>query len=136
MQKILEYCSLSSKATLTVESDHKRLKQILMNLVSNGIKYSPRDCLVTLSAHRDGDRILIKVKDNGYGIPEDKIQRLFTPFDRLDREREFGQTEGTGLGLSISKKLVQSLNGNIVVESVLNRGSTFTVNLPVSPEKR
>jgi len=128
--------SLSSKATLTVESDHKRLKQILMNLVSNGIKYSPRDCLVTLSAHRDGDRILIKVKDNGYGIPEDKMQRLFTPFDRLDREREFGQTEGTGLGLSISKKLVQSLNGNIVVESFLNRGSTFTVNLPVSPEKR
>ena len=91
---------------------------------------------MTLSAHGDGDRILIKVKDNGYGIPEDKMQRLFTPFDRLDREREFGQTEGTGLGLSISKKLVQSLNGNIVVESFLNRGSTFTVNLPVSPEKR
>ena len=128
--------SFSSTATLTVEADHKRLKQILMNLVSNGIKYSPRNCLVTLSAHRDEDRILIKVKDNGYGIPEDKIQRLFTPFDRLDREREFKETEGTGLGLSISKKLVQSLNGNIIVESVLNEGSTFTVHLPASTEIR
>ncbi|MDA7668097.1 ATP-binding protein, partial [Verrucomicrobia bacterium] len=114
--------------------DRRRLKQILINLVSNAIKYGGKDCLIKLYAQRFEDRLLIRVKDNGLGISNEKTQRLFTPFDRLDAERNMSETKGTGLGLAIAKKLAKTLGGDIAVISKLNEGSVFTVDLPTLPE--
>ena len=86
--------------------------------------------MVKLSARKLGDRILINVEDNGVGIPKDKTRRLFIPFDRLDMERERSEVKGTGLGLSIVKQLVKAMGGEIHVESQIDKGSVFSLNLP------
>ncbi len=127
-------CLESEDKSLTLITDRRRLKQILINLVSNAIKYGGKDCLIKLYAQRFEDRLLIRVKDNGLGISNEKTQRLFTPFDRLDAERNMSETKGTGLGLAIVKKLAKTLGGDIAVISKLNEGSVFTVDLPTLPE--
>ena len=127
-------CLEPEDKSLTLITDRRRLKQILINLVSNAIKYGGKDCLIKLYAQRFEDRLLIRVKDNGLGISNEKTQRLFTPFDRLDAERNMSETKGTGLGLAIVKKLAKTLGGDIAVISKLNEGSVFTVDLPTLPE--
>ncbi len=111
---------------LHVLADSQRLKQVLLNLVSNAIKYGGRGGTVTLSCEDvPGRRVRIKVNDTGPGIPPDKMARLFIPFERLGG----GQTgvEGTGLGLALSKGLVEAMGGTVGVDSAVGRGSTFWV---------
>ncbi|HBY60829.1 MAG TPA: hypothetical protein DEH78_13485 [Solibacterales bacterium] len=110
-----------------VKADRHRLKQVLLNLLSNGVKYNREGGAVTLSCLEVGkNRLRIQVTDTGIGIPPDKMDRLFQPFERLGAE-ETG-VEGTGIGLTLSKRLVEAMGGRIGVESGLDWGSRFWVD--------
>jgi CheY-like chemotaxis protein/anti-sigma regulatory factor (Ser/Thr protein kinase) len=118
-------------------ADRQRLKQVLLNLFSNAIKYTPVKGRVAVSADSLGEsKMRIVVSDSGAGIAADKLSRLFTPFDRLGAERS--SVQGTGLGLALSRRLLDAMGGTIGVESDVGRGSTFWVELPktVSPLQR
>ncbi|NNJ98587.1 MAG: response regulator [Gammaproteobacteria bacterium] len=114
-----------------VKADHTRLKQVILNLLSNAIKYSHRNGMVTVRCHYAAEnRIHIIVEDNGFGIPQDKLQSLFEPFTRLETNPR--KVEGTGIGLAISKKLTEMTNGILNVQSEIGRGSTFWIELESS----
>ncbi|TMI82275.1 MAG: response regulator [Bacillati bacterium ANGP1] len=120
-----------------VLADRQRLKQVLLNLLSNAVKYNRPGGTVTLSCQESGNgRLRVKVTDTGPGIPADKMERLFTPFDRLGAEQS--EVEGTGLGLSLSKRLAEAMGGTLGIESTPGLGSTFWLELTVveSPLER
>jgi signal transduction histidine kinase/CheY-like chemotaxis protein len=112
-----------------VRADAQRLRQVLLNLVSNGIKYNREGGRLTLASRETApDRLRITVTDTGTGISPALQARLFTPFDRLGAEN--AAIEGTGLGLALSKCLIEAMGGRIGVESVEGEGATFWVELP------
>ena len=118
-----------------VETDPTRLRQVVGNLVSNAIKYTPTGGHIavnvekkTKGASSDHEQILVVVSDNGPGIPEDKLQVLFMEFTRLDPNA----AEGAGIGLAISQKIAEALGGEITVESKVGVGSTFALRLPLT----
>ena len=112
-----------------VNADRQRLKQVLLNIVANAVKYNRENGTAHVSCHASGaGRLQILVTDTGPGIPADKAHRLFTAFDRLGAEQT--GVEGTGLGLALSKRLVEAMNGQIGVNSGAGRGSTFWIELP------
>lgn len=112
-----------------VEADDQRLQQILLNLLSNAIKYNRAGGAVTVaSGFAPGDELVrIEVVDDGPGIPPDKMERLFVPYDRLGAEAS--KIQGIGLGLAVTRSLVELMGGSISVDSEEGRGSTFTVGL-------
>ena len=111
-----------------VLADRQRLKQVLLNLLTNGVKYTPPRGRVVISDHLKNDEtVRLEISDNGPGIPPEKLNRVFTPFDRLGAEQS--TVEGTGLGLSLCQRLVHAMQGKIGVESVPGQGSTFWVEL-------
>ena len=118
--------------TSWVLADLQRLKQVLMNLVSNAIKYNRDGGSVRISVG-GSTRVRIEVADTGYGIPADRVDRLFTPFQRLGAERS--ATEGTGLGLALSKALVEAMGGRLGAETTVGQGSTFWVELEATKGK-
>ena len=118
-----------------VRADRQRLKQVLLNLVSNAVKYNREGGAVTVTTDLTDlstpvRSIRINIHDTGPGIAPENLSRLFEPFDRLGAEQS--QTEGTGLGLAVAKKLTEVMGGTIGVESVVGAGSTFWVELPVT----
>lgn len=114
----------------TVEGDRERLGQVLTNLVSNAIKFSPAHTAITVRARVDGDELIIDVRDQGIGIPEEALPRLFERFYQVGNSAT--RTEGgSGLGLYISKKIVEAHGGRIWVESKVGQGSTFSFALPL-----
>jgi len=114
-----------------VMADHTRLKQIILNLLSNAIKYNHYNGMVNVRcSHAAGNRVRIEVKDTGYGIPDNKLNSLFEPFNRLDINPK--KIEGTGIGLTISKKLTEMMKGTLNVQSEISRGSTFWIELESS----
>lgn len=111
-----------------VIADGQRLKQVLLNLVSNGIKYNSRGGHVELSCLRiPGGRVRIQVSDSGKGLSEAQMKRIFTPFDRLGAESS--NIEGTGLGLVLSQRLVSAMRGSLDVHSELGKGCQFSIEL-------
>jgi signal transduction histidine kinase/CheY-like chemotaxis protein len=111
-----------------VLADRLRLRQVLLNVLSNAVKYNRQGGWVRVSVQpRDGQRLEIRVADSGNGIPADKIDRLFTPFERLGAE--LGGTEGTGLGLALSKGLMERMGGSIRAESPAGSGAIFILEL-------
>lgn len=121
-----------------VNADRQRLKQVILNLVSNAIKYNRRGGSVVISAaERGGQRLRLSVSDTGRGISQELLPVLFKPFERLGADQM--AIEGTGLGLTLSKGLIELMGGAIGVESVPAKGSTFWIDLvlveaPVAPE--
>jgi signal transduction histidine kinase/CheY-like chemotaxis protein len=116
-------------AAAHVLADRQRVKQVLVNLLANAVKYSAPGSMTTVLAERAADgRIRITVADTGPGIAPEMLSRLFSPFDRLGAEA--GATEGTGLGLALSKALVEAMGGTIGVESTVGVGSRFWFELP------
>ena len=115
---------------LHVQADRQRLQQVLLNLLSNGVKYNRAGGTVTVACRETTARWLrIEVTDTGQGITADKLARLFTPFDRLGAEAS--AVEGTGLGLALSKSLVEAMGGALQVRSQPEEGCTFWVELAV-----
>lgn len=114
---------------LLIDGDQDKLEQILTNLVNNAVKYSESDTPVTVQVVEDGDEVVIRVIDRGYGIAPEDLAHLFQPYGRLaDAERR--HIRGTGLGLYLTKHLVEAHGGRIDVSSTPGEGSTFSVRLP------
>jgi signal transduction histidine kinase len=116
---------------IMVEADRERIHQVVFNLVDNAVRFTPPGGAVSIRALRDSDdRIAVEVHDTGVGVAAEHLPRLFERFYRADkgRSRDMG---GTGLGLSIVKHLVETMGGNVSVESAPGRGTTFSFTLPV-----
>ena len=129
-----EYACLPCDTTLVVRADPDKVRQVLLNLLSNAIKFTPPGGQITLSAEGLVDDpsekfAAIRVRDTGLGIPADKLNSIFDPFVQVDTSRN-RVAEGTGLGLAISRELARGMGGDLVVESAVGVGSTFTVTLP------
>ncbi|MDQ3963824.1 MAG: ATP-binding protein [Actinomycetota bacterium] len=117
-----------SLAGCHVIADRQRLKQIVLNLMSNGIKYNRPAGSVTLTGTDLGDRLRLEVTDSGLGLSAPDLEGLFTPFGRLGAERL--DVEGTGLGLALSKRLAEAMGSDIEVVSEVGKGSSFALHLP------
>ncbi|HML26193.1 MAG TPA: HAMP domain-containing sensor histidine kinase, partial [Methanomethylovorans sp.] len=116
-----------------IYADRVRFKQILFNLASNAIKFTPQGGKVTISTTRVKDRAQFAIMDTGMGIPEEKKSNLFLAFTQLDSSLNRFH-EGTGLGLSLVKRFVEIHGGNIWVASELGKGTVFTFELPLKTE--
>jgi len=127
---------------LAVYADVQRLRQILVNLVSNAVKYNRANGLIRLTCRavtasgqvsgKDSSAVEIMVTDSGAGLSPDDIARIFIPFDRLDAEQ--GDVEGSGIGLPLALGLSRAMGGDLTVDSTPGQGSTFTVRLPRAPD--
>jgi ammonium transporter len=117
-----------------VVTDRDKVKQILLNLVSNAVKYTDDGSIVVRAEATDG-RLRVGVSDTGVGIPRDELGRIFDEFHRADSSSARPR-RGTGLGLTISRRLARALGGDVAVESRLGVGSTFTLELPLSRDER
>jgi signal transduction histidine kinase len=126
----------TKKLTLDIEigpgfavSDRRMLVHILVNLVANAAKFTPEGGRVTVRARVEGEHLILEVADTGIGIPDDKREAIFEAFRQLDAsdERTYG---GVGLGLALVKRLCDLLGGTVAIESIVGKGSTFTVTLP------
>ncbi len=126
--------TLGAEDQAIIVGDRDRLKQVLLNLVDNALKYTPQGGEVILGLTKDEAWVKIFVQDSGIGIAPDHIPNLFDRFYRVDKARS-RDAGGTGLGLAIAKAVVDAHNGKITVESALGKGSTFTVWLPLAETK-
>ncbi len=136
--KKLEITAKEKNQTIAIEKlsplpvfigDKDRIEQVILNILSNAIKYTPDNGSIKVVMDYVGGNIRIIVEDNGIGIPEDDLPRIFERFYRVDkaRSRELG---GTGLGLSIAKQIIEAHNGNISISSVQGEGTTVTIQFP------
>ncbi|MBE6575259.1 MAG: cell wall metabolism sensor histidine kinase WalK [Ruminococcaceae bacterium] len=115
---------------MTITGDAERIEQVILNLVSNAVKYTPEGGnILVRSGHSTPDSVFVSVRDNGIGIPEEDQPRLFERFYRVEKARTSG-TGGTGLGLAIAKELVEAHGGRIALRSKLNVGTLMVVELP------
>ena len=112
-----------------VYGDEVLLHQVLANLISNAVKYSPKGSVIDLGARRDEDYVTLWVRDQGIGIPPESLDKVFDMFYRVDNTSK-RQTAGTGLGLALVKEIVAAHGGQVWVDSVAGKGSTFHVSLP------
>ena len=115
-----------SEAPLPARTDSEKLRQVLLNLVDNAVRFSPGGGTVTVGARRRGETIVLSVADEGVGIPDNEQERIFSKFYRVGD----AQTGGTGVGLFIAQGLISALGGRITVQSTEGRGSSFIVELP------
>lgn len=118
-----------NQQAVQVKADAKRLRQVLLNLIDNAVKYSDADQPVTVTLTQQGEQATLQVCDRGCGIPLPQQARIFERFYRVDETR-CRSTGGTGLGLAIVKTLVEGMGGSVTVRSKLAEGSVFTVTLP------
>jgi len=126
----LEYGRDGCGPETRVRADPERLQQILLNLLTNAIKFTPRGGRVSVTCKSAGDRTLVRVSDTGRGIPDDHIARIFDPFVQVDRHQNEPSQQGVGLGLAISRDLARAMDGDLTVESTVGQGSAFTLTLP------
>lgn len=132
----LESKAINREITLLVDStvqdvigDSDKLSQVLVNLVSNSIKYSEKGGTILLSSYEKEEGIIIRVKDEGIGIPIEDLPYIFERFYRVDQSRD-KETGGAGIGLTITKEIIEAHGGNIVIESSPGHGTEVIVTLP------
>jgi two-component system, OmpR family, phosphate regulon sensor histidine kinase PhoR len=119
-----------SVAPITIQGDREHLRRLLLNLVDNGIKYTPAGGRVTLTLQRDGEWAVLRVADTGIGLTREELEQIFQRFYRAPAAVDQGK-EGSGLGLCIARSIAEAHGGHIRVESSPQQGSTFTVFLPL-----
>ena len=125
--------NVETPGSITVTSDERRIKQIIMNLVSNAIKFTDKGG-VDLTVEQKETVVEVRVRDTGIGIGKEDLERLFRPFSRIAVPGRL--TEGTGLGLYLSQKLARFLGGEITAESEMHKGSVFTFSFPMTYVKQ
>lgn len=113
----------------TIQADPNALDQIFTNIVSNAVKYAPDAPDIQISGRLEGSDVVVSVRDQGFGIDDEDMPRIF---DRFFRSNTVSGISGTGIGLNLVKALVELHNGSIAAESVKGKGSNFTVRLPIS----
>ena len=128
----LHYSYKGGDKSYSVLADPEKLQQIVLNLLSNAVKFTEPGGTITLSSEAVGSCIEIRVADTGPGISEEKLERIFEAFVQVDR-RLNQPVQGVGLGLAISQDLAKGMGGGVSVESIVGKGSTFTLSLPRAP---
>lgn len=122
-------CQYNSIKNIYIRTEYQRLKQILLNLLSNAVKYNEKEGSVTINIEYPSEtKLKISIIDNGIGIKSEELDKIFTPFNRLEEYKN--KVNGTGIGLTITKSLVELMGGEIGVNSKPKEGSTFWVTLP------
>lgn len=111
-------------------ANRQNMEEILSNLITNAILYTPAGGRITVSATADSDSLYIRVSDTGYGIADEDHERIFSRFYRVKNEKT-RYIQGTGLGLPIVKRIIEAHHGSITLDSQIGKGSTFTVRLPL-----
>lgn len=129
MEKNIELAYDDVPSPIEIEGDVSKVERVITNLVSNAVKYTPEGGHVWVSTLVDGRYAVIQVKDDGYGIPADELPHIFDRYRRVKGHRHLAV--GTGLGLAVVKSLVEAHQGEILVDSEVNQGSTFSIKLPV-----
>jgi signal transduction histidine kinase len=129
--KSLEYHCDVPRTNVFTRTDPDKLRQILINLISNAVKFTPAGGKIKVTCTTFDRTASISVSDTGPGIPADKLEAVFEPFVQLDRGLT-RTTDGTGLGLAISRGLARGMGADLVVKSEVGKGSTFTLVLPVA----
>ena len=117
----------------TIRGDKESLEEMMLIFLDNAVKYTPSGGKITVTAERKGKLLSIKVKDTGIGISRENIPHIFDRFYQVDRSRSKDKVAGFGLGLSLAKKIIEMYKGSVEVVSVLGKGATFTIKLPLSP---
>jgi len=120
---------------LVIRADRDKISRVLINLVDNGIKFTPAGGRVEIRASGEGQWVKLAVSDSGVGIPTLELDRIFDKFHQVKHARG-GSRPGSGLGLPISRQLIEMHGGSLTAQSAQGKGSTFTVVLPVSAEIR
>ena len=125
--------TVTPASRVPVRADEQRLRQVLLNLLSNAMKYNQEGGHVSLGCqHTREGRMRLNIRDTGPGITPEGLKRLFVPFERLGQE--LGEVEGTGLGLVVSKHLIEAMGGSLQAKSRMGKGSTFWVELPIATD--
>jgi signal transduction histidine kinase len=127
--KGVDYTVDDCDASLRMSGDAERITQICINLLSNALKATNTGGSVSVTCDCDDESVSIHVRDTGVGIPEDRIEAVFSPFTQLGRALNSPDT-GVGLGLAISRELARAMSGDVTVVSEVGVGSTFTLRLP------
>ena len=129
----LTYERTSCPPDLYVRADPDRLQQVLLNLLTNAIKFTPAGGTVSVSVTTDAEHVRLHVRDTGVGISPDAQEHIFDPFVQAKQRpgADAEQERGVGLGLAISQDLAEAMGGSLTVDSVENEGSTFTIALPI-----
>lgn len=128
--KGIRYRTEGGGTKVSVIADSGRLQQILLNLLTNAIKFTPSDGSITVTYSVFEDQVCIQVCDSGIGIADEQLERIFEPFVQVNRQQVESGKRGVGLGLAICRKLAHSMNGDLTVTSVAGEGSTFILLLP------
>jgi len=118
------------KRNVIINADRTRIKQVLINLLGNACKFTEKGSVDLIFEIKE-NKLLFIVRDTGMGIPKEHLETIFLRFQKV-KDSKTKLFRGTGLGLSISKKVVDLLDGDLMVQSKLNKGSIFTFSLPVS----
>ncbi|MDR2771150.1 MAG: cell wall metabolism sensor histidine kinase WalK [Clostridiales Family XIII bacterium] len=122
------------EAHMRVDMDRDRIEQVVLNILSNAIKYTNEKGRIDIDAYVKGKNAQIIVSDNGIGIPEDQLSRVFERFFRVDKARS-RSAGGTGIGLAISRQIIEEHKGSIEIESKEKKGTKVTVTLPLAPRR-
>jgi signal transduction histidine kinase len=130
--KGLTFTVVPSPQPVLIVADEERLQQILLNLVTNAIKFTPRDGRITVTCELDAGMVRFDVRDTGVGIRPTDIDRVFEPFVQVNAHLTTPAQQGVGLGLSISRELARGMHGELIVQSTEGVGSTFTLTVPVA----
>jgi signal transduction histidine kinase len=120
--------------SLRVAADAERFQQILLNLITNAIKFTPAGGAITVMCETDSTSARISVTDTGVGVRPVDLERVFEPFVQIDRHLTTATQQGVGLGLSISRELARAMRGDLTLKSTEGVGSTFTLTLPIASE--
>lgn len=134
--KGLRYSFERPSRELRLLGESERVEQILLNLVTNAIKFTDEGGSIRVTAAEDGDMVNIRVGDSGLGIPPERLESVFDPFVQLHRTSPVAEVKGVGLGLAISRNLAIAMGGRLTASSVVGEGSEFVLSLPKASERR